>query len=275
LYEKNEGDRSVALFIYNNMKIKEFIKNVLFYMTVPKCVCCRRKLNKKDRALCSECIVEFQKSKERVCSVCFKKLPECKCPNEYLERHTVHKLVKIFRYKPSVDPNIRVAENELIYNIKRVKRRDLIDFISDEMSEPIKKSLKYQDYVITNVPRKEARVLEYGLDHSEEIAKAIAKKLGIEYVKLLKSKQKKPQKKVHGEQRIKNAEFDCLKKHKSVLGKRVILFDDIVTTGASMGACAMLIRGLGAKEIAGACMAIAFKDKYTPFEKSESDYKWF
>ena len=91
----------------------------------------------------------------------------------------------------------------------------------------------------------------------------------------MKSKLKTPQKKVHGEQRIKNAEFDYLKKHPSVRGKRVILFDDIVTTGASMGASAMLIKGLGAKEIVGACIAIAFRDKYKPFEKSDSDYRWF
>lgn len=255
--------------------MKEFVKNLLFYMTVPKCVCCKEKLEKSDRALCGKCLKEYEKTKNRSCSVCFKKLNECKCPNEYLEKHAVHKLVKVFRYKPSEDPNEKLAANELIYNVKRVKRRDLIDFISDEVINVVKNSFKYDGCVITNVPRKQSRVLEYGLDHSEEISKAIAKKLDIQYVKLLKSKLKAPQKKVHGEERIKNAEFDYLKKHPSVRGKRVILFDDIVTTGASMGASAMLIKGLGAKEVLGACVAIAFKDKYKPFEKSESDYSWF
>ncbi len=244
-------------------------------MTVPKCVCCRSKLSRDEKALCADCIKVYRKSKHSVCSVCFKELPECSCPNEYLETHAVRKLVKIFRYKPSSDPNERIAQNELIYNIKRMKRRDLIDFISEEMLSPIRSSLKYEDCIITSVPRKRERVLEYGLDHSEEISKAIAKKLDIEYVKLLVSKQKAPQKKVHGEQRIKNAEFDYIKNHGDVKGKRVILFDDIVTTGASMGACAMLIKGLGAKQVLGACMAVAFKDKYTPFAKSESDYSWF
>ena len=257
------------------MKIKEFIRDVLFYMTVPKCVCCRNKLERSEKALCAECMSEYEERKYSVCSVCFKRLPECKCPNEYLEKHTVRKLVKIFRYEPSHDPDEKVAANELIYNIKRMKRRDLIDLISDEMLLPIKHSLKYRDCVITSVPRKRSRVLEYGLDHSEEIAKVIAKKLDIEYVKLLKSKQRAPQKKVHGEERIKNAKFDYHENSPDITGKRVILFDDIVTTGASMGACAMLIKGLGAKEVMGACMAIAFKDKYTPFEKSESDYRWF
>ena len=255
--------------------MKEFARNLFFYLTVPKCVSCRRKLNRRDKALCEECKAEYERTKDRKCSVCFKKLIECKCPNEYLENHTVHKLVKVFRYKPSDNPEEKVAANELIYNVKRVKRLDLIDFMSDEVAIAIKNSLKYEECVITNIPRKRSRVLEYGLDHSEEIAKAIAKKLGIEYVKLLKSKLKTPQKKVHGEERIKNAEFDCLKNAPIVTGKRVILFDDIVTTGASMGASAMLIKGLGAKSVYGACMAIAFKDKYKPFQKADSDYYWF
>lgn len=256
--------------------MKDFFKNLFFYMTVPKCVSCRTKLDKTDRALCKSCIKEYERTKNtKFCSVCFKRLDECKCPNEYLEKHTVHNLVKVFRYKPSSDPDEKVAANELIYNVKRVKRRDLIDFISDEVIISIKNNIKYENYVITNVPRKKSRVLEYGLDHSEEIAKSIAEKLGIKHVNLLESKLKTPQKKVHGEQRIKNAEFDYLKNHPSVRGKRVILFDDIVTTGASMGACAMLIKGLGAKEVVGACMAIAFKDKYVPFEKTDSDYSWF
>jgi ComF family protein len=162
----------------------------------------------------------------------------------------------------------RIPSNQLIYVVKRVKRRDLLDFISDEVITSIKNSIKYENYVITNVPRKRNRVMKYGLDHSEEIAKCISRKLGIGYVKLLKSKSKKAQKKTHGEERLKNAKFDYVRKPDDVEGKRVILVDDIVTTGASMGASAMLIRALGAKEVVGASLAIAFRDVYRPFEET-------
>ena len=170
------------------------------------------------------------------------------------------KLIKLFRYKPSADPNERVAANELIYNIKRVKRRDLLDFISDEMVCSIKNSISADNALITNVPRKSSRVLKYGFDHSEEIAKAVSKKLGIEYVKLLKSNLRSPQKKLQGEERIKNAKFNYLRKKPDLTGKRVLLLDDIVTTGASMGACSLLIKRLGAKEVIGVCMGITYRD---------------
>ena len=254
------------------MKIKDLYKKILFYTSVPKCVCCREKLNADDVALCEKCNAEYEKTKDRICSVCFKPLGECICTNEYLERHMMRKLIKVFRYKPSSDPNERLPSNELIYNIKRGKRNDLLDFISNEMISSIKNSLKYENYIITNVPRSRKRVLKYGLDHSAEIAKAIAKKLNIEYVCVLKSKSKEAQKKTHGEERLKNASFDYISKAPDIKGKRVILVDDIVTTGASMGASAVLIRGLGAKEVVGAAIAIAFKEKYQPFVNTDFSY---
>ena len=243
---------------------KSFLKKLLFYLTVPKCVCCTEKLDIDDRALCKSCLSEYERTKDRQCSVCFKNLNECKCTNDYLDAHMVHKVVKLFRYKPSEDPNIRVAANELIYNVKRVARRDLIDLISDELSEAIKNSVDPSKYVITNVPRKPGRIVEYGIDHAAEIAKAVAKKLKIEYVRVLKSNAKFAQKKLRGEARLKNARFDYLKRADSVEGKRVLLLDDIITTGSSMGSAAMLIRGVGAKEVVGVCMAITYKDKYKP-----------
>ena len=224
-----------------------------------------------DRALCKSCYKEYENTKLVNCSLCSELLCRCSCSSEYLEKHSVKRIVKLFRYALPSESNERIPANELIYNIKRVKRKDLIDLISDEIIVAIKNSIDYKDCLITNVPRKRDRVLSYGLDHSREIAKAISKKLDIEYISVLKSKSKNPQKKMHGEQRLKNARFDYIKRP-NLKGKRVLLVDDIVTTGASMGHSALLIRGLGAKEVIGACMAIAYKDKYKPFVNSFSPW---
>ncbi len=250
------------------MKIKDFLDNVIYYTSVPKCVCCYDKLDRDDRALCKSCFDKYESVKFRKCSVCFKHLDECACSNEYLEHHSVKKLVKVFRYKASLVADEKLPQNELIYNLKRKRRIDIIDFLSDELIKSIKTSLKYEDAVITNVPRKKSRVLKYGFDHAQEIAKAISKKLSIPYVSVLKSKLKNAQKKTHGQKRFDNAEFDFIRRPDSVKGRRVIIVDDIVTTGASMGKCAMLVKSLGAKEVMGVAVAIAYKDKYTPFEQT-------
>ena len=249
------------------MNIKELYKKAMYYLAVPKCVCCREILDADDTALCKECFKDYKNTKLSNCSLCSNVMSRCTCSNGYLERHYVKRLVKIFRYKPPTGPNHRIAANELIYNIKREKRRDLLELITDELADALNSGVEYSGYAVTNVPRKRSRVLKYGHDHSEEIARLLAKKLGLEYVKLLKSNSAKPQKKTHGDERLKNARFDYLKKLPDVKGKRILLVDDIVTTGASMGNSAMLIKGLGAKEIVGVAISVAYKDKYVPFEK--------
>ena len=250
------------------MKLKEIYKTTIFYLTVPKCACCGEKLSRKNEALCDFCYNKYLDKKAlEVCSVCFKPLYECKCSNDYLDRHYVHSLNKIFRYKPTNPDDEKVPQNELIYKIKRGNRRDIVKFIAAEMAETIAASMRDApaDYIITNVPRQRSRRNKYGVDHSKEIAKQIGRELSIKYKCVLKSRSKMAQKKTRGENRIKNANFDYKFKG-SLKGVRVILFDDIVTTGASLGACATLIKGLGAKSVTGACFSIAYKDPHADFE---------
>jgi len=128
----------------------------------------------------------------------------------------------------------------------------------------LKPHLKEREYVITSVPRQRPRIIKYGFDHSEAIAKALAKKLKFEYIKPLTSTSKTPQKKTQGEARVENAKFDYVYET-NLTGEHIILVDDIVTTGASMGTCAALLKGLGAKKIIGAAISVAYKDTYTPF----------
>ena len=156
----------------------------------------------------------------------------------------------------------------LIYSLKRDNRADVLDFLSDELSLAIKNNISPEktEYLITSVPRRQKAVRKYGIDHAELLAKSTAKKLDIPYVKLLKSTAKSAQKKMHNEQRISNATFDYINnKVEDITGKRVIIIDDIVTTGASIGSSAMLIHALGAKEIIGAALSVAYKDKSTNY----------
>ena len=113
------------------------------------------------------------------------------------------------------------------------------------------------------MPRRRAAIKKYGIDHAKILAKALAKRLGCQYVSCLISKSKLPQKSTFAKERISNAEFDL--KNVDIKGKRVIIVDDIVTTGASLGSCAALLHAVGAKEIVGCAIAVAYKDKYKPF----------
>ena len=241
--------------------------DILYYLSAPKCVCCGNRLERSERALCKKCHDGYLETKSLAkCSHCLHDFTECTCSNDYLNTHYIRKLIKLFRYTPSSSPDEHLPANQLIYIAKRHKRIDLFDFLSDELSRSIKANIKYDGYLVTNVPRDKKRKVEYGFDHSEVLAREVAKKLGLKYVKVLKSKSKKAQKKVKGEERIRNATFDYLKRIPDLSGQNIILIDDISTTGASLGNSAMLIKGLGAKKIVGACIAVTFKDMYKPFQ---------
>lgn len=250
------------------MNIKEIYKRAIYYISVPKCVLCNDKLDYGDRGLCKSCMEEYERHKERDCPRCAKILSKCFCSYEDLESHGIKNMVKLFRYSKSEQS---MPSNYLIYSLKQDNRNDVMDFLADELTTAIKNNITedLSEYVITNVPRRKAAIVNYGYDHAKTLALRVSKKLGIEYTEILKSRSKRPQKSVYGHERIENAKFDYkCKKDYTLKGKSVIIVDDIITTGASMSNCATLLRGLRPKRIIGACLGTAYKESRADFNSS-------
>lgn len=248
------------------MKCIELIKRAIYYISVPKCVLCKERLDYEDKGLCKKCMVEYQRHKQRNCPHCSNILSECSCSYKDLEVHGIKKFVKLFRYSKAEES---LPSNYLIYSLKQDNRADVLEFLSNELATAINHSFDIPrgDYVITSVPRRKSAVVNFGYDHAKELAMAVSKILGVEYVQILKSNSKKAQKSVYGEARKQNAKFDYdCDESLSLKGKSVILIDDIVTTGASMTNCATLIKGLRPRRIIGACLGTAYKEKYIDFK---------
>lgn len=249
----------------------DIFNRTAFLLSVPKCVFCGEKLDYTDRCLCKSCKEIYENQKERNCSRCAKKLNTCDCTSEYLLSHYVKRVIKVYRYDSKREP---LPGDYLIYSLKQDNRRDVFAFLADELCEALRSSLDFDSspdsYIITNVPRRPAAIRSYGYDHSSVLAKYVSKRLGIRYVSLLKSRARKPQKETGGDNRLKNVNIDYRKRRQqSLKGKSVIIIDDIITTGASMGSCAAMIRALGTRKIIGACLAVAYKDMYTPFAENK------
>lgn len=252
----------------NFQKIKD---SILFYLSVPKCVGCKTRLGRGDVALCPTCLTEYENLKMRNCSICANPLHVCSCTNSYLDTHYVHKLVKVFRYVHE-DP---LPSNNLIYSLKRDNRKDVLSFLTDELSQAISASVKNpENYLFTNVPRRREGIVKYGIDHAALLAKSLAKHFSAEYYQPIISISKRAQKKLTRNERLKNAKFIPKKNAVSLKEKSIILVDDIVTTGASMAACASVLKKLGAKKVIGATISIAYKDSYIPFDYSDRFSKY-
>lgn len=248
------------------MTLKKFLDKFFFYISVPKCVSCGEILDSCDLPLCQSCYEEYCKVKTRNCSICAKTLNRCTCSNEYLESHYVRKLVKVYRYINDAS----LPSNKLIYSLKRENRKDVFDFLATELTDALLWQIKdFDNVIITNVPRRKAAIKKYGYDHAAQVAKTIAKQTGAKYIPLLVSKTEKVQKRLLKAERIKNANFAYKRKIPDLKNKNVIIVDDIVTTGASMGVCAALIRALKPKSIMGASVSVAYKDKYKKIDTSD------
>ena len=239
------------------MNKAKLMDRVLFALSVPKCVCCGKKLDYGQKAFCRRCSLIFAQFKTRNCSKCAKILSYCNCSNSFLEGHFVKSVIKCYRYhtRDEIAP-----QNSLIYSLKKDNRRDVLELCTKELATAITHSITDPStYIFTNVPRRNKAIIEYGIDHSALLAQELAKHFKASYVYLLKSNAKKPQKSQETTDRLKNADF-ALIKEPDLSGKKVIIVDDIITSGASMSSAAALIRTLGCKDITAACLAIAYKD---------------
>ena len=111
---------------------------------------------------------------------------------------------------------------------------------------------------ITWVPLSRRRLRERGYDQAELLAKLIAKHLGQSPVRLLKKQRDTPPQSKTGSVEKRRANiagaYACLRP-KLVQGKRILLVDDIVTTGATLSEAARVLKKAGAKEVICATLA--------------------
>ena len=112
--------------------------------------------------------------------------------------------------------------------------------------------------VLTWVPISRLRLWRRGYDQSRLLAEALGEALNVTPTKtLVKFRHRKPQSRLkHGPQRKANVlgAYRCICP-REVLGKRILLVDDIFTTGATSGECARMLLEAGAKSVALAVVA--------------------
>lgn len=253
------------------MDIKLLMRKILFWISVPKCVFCGEKLDFSDRGLCPSCRRIYEEHKSRNCSRCSRELRFCTCSNEHLRAHSIKRHVKIFRY---LHNQSSAPGNQLIFSLKEDNREDVIDFLADELSTAIFDNIDadFQDCILTNVPRRKISILNFGFDHTKQLAIAISRKTGIKYTDLFVSRSKRAQKGLSGQDRIRNADYDYKRwKHVDLRGQTAIIVDDVTTTGSTLGACATLAKGLGVREVIALTVASAYNDEYVKREIKKRD----
>ncbi len=106
--------------------------------------------------------------------------------------------------------------------------------------------------LLTWIPVSRRRKFQRGYDQVELLAKAVGQELAMDPIRLLdKIRHNSPQSRISGEAERKANVLGVyhVRHPELVKGKRVLLLDDIMTTGATAGEAARVLLTAGAKEV--------------------------
>lgn len=107
---------------------------------------------------------------------------------------------------------------------------------------------------ITWAPLNRVRKLFRGYDQAQLLAQHIATHLSLEVRPTLKKAYRRPLSRLEGNKAVRSARvlgaYSVLK-HAQLAGKRVLLVDDVITSGATMSECARMLKTAGAAKVVG------------------------
>ena len=216
------------------MKLYYFFMNLLF---PPKCILCGRLLEKSEQDLCRECRCdspEYPFRKENI---------------QFLDSFTA-----VWYYEGSV--------RKSLLRYKFYNSRSFADGYGRLLAMKLLQTHPEGFACLTWVPVSCLRKFRRGYDQVELLAKAVGRELGMTPVPLLKKvRHNRPQSGItDGALRRANVLGAYREVNREVIsGKRILLLDDILTTGATAGECARVLLTAGAKEIHCAAVAAARK----------------
>ena len=200
----------------------------------PKCILCRKVLDSGEVDLCHECRTNAEDR-----------------PDGKLKLSFIDSWSALWYY----EDNVRGS----LLRYKFFGHRHLAAGYGRLMAIALQQELEDYD-LLTWVPISTLRKLRRGYDQVELVAEAIGKEAQLLPISTLKKiRHTRPQSKLKTVERRRANVLGAfaVKEPGSIRGKRVLLLDDIVTTGATAGECARMLKLAGAKKVHLAAIAAA------------------
>lgn len=215
------------------------------------CLCCGR--HTIQSPLCSDCQQQWLfrwTSREGRCSCCGRELVSeigicTTCRNQPLLVHT-DGVLPIHSY--------RLWKKDLLFFWKTAGMRQLSPVLARLMAEFLRKELpELADVPLVPVPPRKGKVRLQGWDQVQELCSYLHVNHGFQVLPLLERRSVEQQKKLDRKSRLENlGRAYCLDQRqlsKVTFPERVILVDDILTTGVTIETCACALKEAGIKEI--------------------------
>lgn len=216
------------------------------------CACCQKDC--LGIPLCRDCMnkeFEIIPFREKRCRECGRLLvseidlcTQCRAKTESL---MLNGIFPLYSY--------RLWKKDLLYLWKNQDFRGLSVFFADLLFKAISQVKIDRDLdfdAIVPVPPRPGKIKKKGWDQIDELCDILSKKYKLTVVSPLVRYNSSEQKKMTKAQRkgVQGADYG-LKDTSPILLNRVLLVDDVVTTGATMDKCARLLKKAGIKEVYG------------------------
>lgn len=202
----------------------------------PKCLFCRRILSRGESGICGSCREKLPAEPQERTGDFFR---VCVAPLPYAGGYRD----AVLRYK---------------FNGKSF----YAPFFGELLAQTVRKELDGTFDLITWVPVSKKRLRSRGYDQTRLLAEQTAKQLGLEAAPLLTKIRHNPAQSgirdaAARKSNVLNAyRVDCPER---VSDKRILIIDDIITTGATLSECCRMLETAGAKRTVAAALAAAEK----------------
>ena len=221
---------------------------------------CSRSKRTTDTVLVQDCLLCGQPDSPAIlcrnCADDLPRLPACRCPVCTLPTLNGEHCGRCLVHPPHYDCTLAVFQYEfpldkLIQSFKYGHRLSLSAYFGRELldaAQPAAASLNLD--MIVPLPLHYARLRERGFNQALELARPVAAGLGLplDTGVCVRTRATPPQAGLPWKEREHNIRgaFACLR---DLSGQRVLLIDDVMTTGASLDECARTLKLHGAAEV--------------------------
>ena len=216
------------------MRLIHWILGILF---PPKCILCRKLLERAETDLCHSCRVDTPE------------YPKGKRKPQFLDSFAA-----VWYYEGYV--------RHSLLRFKFCNARNLAEPFGRILAMKLQREYPEGFDVLTWIPVSRLRKLRRGYDQCELLAKAVGQELGMTPVPALKKiRNNRKQSGIRGEAQRRANVLGVYRAidPKTVACKRILLLDDILTTGATAGEAARVLLTAGASEVH--CAAVAASRK--------------
>ncbi len=226
--------------------IKQFFKFLLESVLPRRCRKCGQILTEEGE-LCEHCLSELNFIYPPYCHKCGYPLTnenvnsKMLCASCLSKKRTPFRLIRSALYYDEASKNLILAFKFM----DKTENAHLLAAMLKVAAEDI--FAKGVDVIIP-VPLHYSRLLKRKYNQSALLAKELGKYSGIkvDYTSLVRHKKTKPQVEFSGHERIKNVKDAFSVAHpENLVGKRILLVDDVLTTGSTLKECALALKKAG------------------------------